>query len=260
MKTVSLSNMPKIVLALLLSVSETSAKFDLFQSKGSSYQSYGYSYFYKEDCPFENSFSASIYAGQDKFKAIGNNGMKTTNEYEERSVYFMVSECDGGNTLSKVFGGMWEGGPTDSTFTLDTKKYATATLSNMKLPIYRQTCLYQCDEFCWAEIDGYDTCPPYEPERYCYEIECGDVVEDGMAAVNVVWTAGSNAPYQSRSTNTDRSRGSYSAMYKSSGTYRDATMTASAKLDGEEILPVSQDSWGTIASLTSMSISKFKQW
>ena len=253
---------PFVSLSLVLMAShQTSAKMDGFQSKGSSYQASGGTYYPAgTDCPYQNSVYASISTSQDKFKSMGPNGWKTTNEYQDRYVEFWIFECDGANGVTKTFGGLWESGPKDLTFSLESKKYSSATLSDMRITALRQFCTIQCDEYCWEEIFGYGTCPPYESYVYCYDV-CDDLIEDGIAVINVVWTSGAAAPYQSRSVSHDRSKGTYSSVSKSNGTFRDATIQASVKVDGRELLPAVQDySWGYISSLSSMSVWKSIPW
>lgn len=216
---------------------------------------------YFDGCPLfgGGSLYTYVYSAETKFKATGQAGFKSTDNFDFLNAGMYLSTCDEstvvfteGTTYLDTFYG------DEVLFTIDTKKLTSATIKDVQVPLYRYSCSYECTEICYPEIFGYGTCPETEePYIACYTTTCDEEWEFvGVADLDLTWTA-SSSPYQS-SQMWRATQGGSSYMSKGKGSYRDATTFASVSLEGQNILPsASLYSYGALSSTTYMDMTRY---
>jgi len=234
------------------------------------YKSAGYhgSSYFSWDVPGcyygSNYLDSYIYGSKTKFKTTGktNYMAMSSDDFSDVYVYFRFESCPDETTLNYLYGYAYESfnHAMPSLFTIETKKLAEASLTDMQVPVYSGSCTLTCYEVCYAEIFEYGTCPPENPVTECYQDSCTEGYED-VANVDIVWSSDDLTPPASQEVWSSRYRsgGSWS-MYRSKGQYRyDMITTVSATIDGINILPKTEGySYGGLGSSTSMDTYKYK--
>jgi hypothetical protein len=147
-------------------------------------------------------------------------------------------------------------------FNIDVANLKQASVKDLELPIYENTCDYVCTEMCYPEIFGYGTCPEDElPYLDCYTSSCTyEETYLGTALVSVDWKlpAGvTTKPIQSSYTSREVYNGN-TYTSKSSGSYRyDLAVTITATLDGESLFSSPMDYVsGDLSDTKSRYVSK----
>ena len=219
-----------------------------------------------DGCPiYGSSMFASVYSTENKFKATGRYGIKSTEDFDYLYVGVTQTTCDD-STIVFTYGDTYLNTFYGDTvlFTIDTKKLTSATVKDAQVPLYRQSCSYECTEVCFPELYEYGTCPETEEVFLdCYITTCDEERESvGMGALDLTWTA-SSSPYQSSMISRSSSTlfGRRSDMSKSKGTYRDATMSASVSVEGQNILPSTSPLYSDVrlSSTTSMETVRYSK-
>lgn len=238
------------------------------------YKGYGasaYASFPAGDCDYiyGSSFSVSAYSTKSRFKSTGNGKFSQSSKFDEFSMYYSESTCDD-SKITYRYGNIYDqsnyGDSVPTKFKTDIKNLTEASLLNLELPVFENTCGYVCTEVCYPYYIGYGdgTCSPETELPYleCYLADClGEDVFIGNAAVSVTWKAKPGTENTQPTFNKYSSRETgpgYTYTSKSKGNYRfDLDVTITATLDGADLFSVEPDYIsGDLSDIQSKSVSK----
>jgi hypothetical protein len=239
----------------LMITASVSAAGDAFKSKRyeEGYNAYAGAYL-SNDCDFfsSNYMDLTAFSTKSKFTSIstGSNSGFTLEckDIEEFSLYMSTYTCDA-TTVTYRYGNIYDSSNLASqstTFRIDGLMLMEASIEGLEVPIFENTCSYNCTEICYAELMGYGTCPEDElPYLECYMSECSNEDYIGNAVVSVSWTAPSDRSTQMTQRNeVVRSFGKESSSWsKTQGLTRDSLdVTITATLAGNDIFSSQPDS------------------
>jgi hypothetical protein len=261
-------SIPKTALfASLMSTTSLVSASTSTKSFGKGYGATVYASF-AESCEVIHYSSFNVYAYSNKNRFItktGNSVIKESSKFDDLSISYTESSCDN-STITYRYGNIYDqsnyGNSVPTKFTMETKNLKEAEVKNLELPIFENTCTYECTEVCYPYYMGYGTCPETEfPYLECYTTSCGEDQPLGVAQVSVTWdaAAGTSAtpPVKSRSSFRETGPG-YSYDSKSSGSYRyELDIVITATLNGSDLFLTTPDYVaGDLSSTNSKTVSK----
>jgi hypothetical protein len=219
----------------------------------SKYKMYGYGanadfYWQEDDCVYGSYLS--IYAGDSvsKFQA---NGKPEAIKYPYVSTYFERWYGCSADSATHTYLVASDATPSASIVINDKNQLGSASiLSTFEAYVVTEVCPIVCEPY--EEWDN-------EYAEYCYPGECKQIPSSETAKVTLQATVvGTGNAYTSRNGYTDRGPYGFS-RYKSSGRFRDATVSVSLTVDNIPIqIPSDADKSASIFKTTSGDISIYR--